>query len=361
MKPNLLRLLPVAVLLYASALRAEVATLFSPEPPEAGAATLMETYLPLLVEGRFDQALGLYDLRGLRQYLLERRLNELKVHNPELTAGDLEEISARLQMNELNPNRLRSIQMDLLKEGGYEGMEWSIRGYAPAPDIIDGYLVSIQARTGDGRELPLLRGIKKLGEDWLLAPEIVEDMAGRRGVGLRPESVPAPAEVGALMNTFWTHWRAGELNEAYALLGPEYRARVSQLAFLQQAQDFMATAGVPASWKQVKTIETAPATLWMGVQVQGSITSKPTIMQFKQMGQTWIIEDFQFQMPRGAPPRFAPPRQATPFRTDLQPDLKPALSPPPARAPLPPPARAPAASGPDSPTKPEGPVGPDAP
>ena len=57
-----------------SALRAETPPLFSPEPPEPGAAALVETYLPLLAAGEYQTALALNDLRGMRQYLLDRRL-----------------------------------------------------------------------------------------------------------------------------------------------------------------------------------------------------------------------------------------------------------------------------------------------
>ena len=145
------------------------------------------------------------------------------------------------------------------------------------------------------------------------------------------------------------------------MLGAEYRARVSLLSFLQQAQDFIAIAGVPASWQLVKTIETAPATLWMGVHVQGSTAAKPTIMQFRQTGQTWILEDIQFQMPRGGPPLDHPPVEAPSFRPDLNPDLKPSLKPSSASPPLPPMDNAPAVSGPATPARPEGPVGPDTP
>lgn len=339
---------------------AESLDLFSPEPPEPAAAALLEAYLPLLAEGEFEQAVMLHDLRGLRQYLLDRRLGELKTKNPELTANDLEEMSVQLQVNELNPERLRSIQLDILKESGFEGMDWKIRGYAPAPEPLGGYLVSIAARDDAGQEKPILRGIKKLGEQWFVAPEIIEEMAARRMAASAPAERPPPAEVAAAVNVFWTHWREGELNESYAMLGPDYRARVSQLDFLQQAQDFIGLAGVPAAWQPVKGVETAPGTLWLGVNVRGSTATKPTIMQFRLKGATWVLEDIQLQMPRAAPPPAPPPPRPAPLRTDLKPDLTPALEPTPADAP-PQPEAPPTAPTAVTPVQPEGPVEPASP
>ena len=66
---------------------------FTPEPPEPAALAFVNHYLELLAADNTEQALALNDLRGMRQYLLERRLAELQAHNPELTAAEIEEIS----------------------------------------------------------------------------------------------------------------------------------------------------------------------------------------------------------------------------------------------------------------------------
>ena len=71
------------------ALRAAAPPLFAPEPPEPAAGALVEAYLPLLVAGQYEQALTLVDLRGLRQYLLDRRLADLRAKNAELTEAEL--------------------------------------------------------------------------------------------------------------------------------------------------------------------------------------------------------------------------------------------------------------------------------
>jgi hypothetical protein len=361
MKKNLL-LLVLAAGCALSASGAESGPLFAPDPPDPGAAALVETYLPLLAAGEYAQALALNDLRGMRQYFLERRLSELKLKNPELTAQDLEEMSAQIQLNDLNPARLQEILLGVMQEASYAGMQWRIRGYAPAPEPIAGHLVSIETRTAEGRERPLLLGIKKLGDQWLVAPEVVEAMAARMATVRALPKAAVPPELLALITTFWTHWQSGELNEAYALASAAYRTRVPLLAFLQQAQAFISAAGVPAGWDIVQGVESAPGVLWLGVTIQGSKASKPTLMSFRRAGETWTLDDLQLQPPRNGPPPGVAPGPGAPFRQDLRPDLKPVVAP---VTPVAPPSAAgeEPASAPARPTpaKPDAPAGPDKP
>ena len=337
------------------ALRAAAPPLFAPEPPEPAAAALVAAYLPLLADGQYELALQLVDLRGLRQYLLDRRLSDLRAKNPEMTEAELREISAQLQVNELNPARLQAIQADALKDAGYAGLALDVVGYAPAPDG-NGYLVSVAGRTADGREKPFLLGLKKLGEDWRIAPEIVEEL-GRRSVVAAAQPVPPPAPVAAAVDAFWKRWQAGDLDEAYALHAAEYRQAVPLLAFLQQAQELIADVGVPTAWTIVQCRPIAAGTLGLGVNVQGANGARPTIMVFRQQGESWLLANSQYRMPTAdaapAPGPAAPP--ASPFRTNLRPDLKPAL---PAAETAPAPASAPARP---APAQPAAPAGPDAP
>ena len=357
MMKNALVLIPLllAVLGPPPDLRADAPPLFSPEPPEIGASALVAAYLPLLAAGQFDQALSLNDQRGMRQYLLERRMTELKTKNSELTAQDLEAMSVQIQLNDLNPARLREILLRVMQEAGYEGMTWTLRGYAPAPEPIGGYLVSVDARTAAGQEKPILLGIKKLGDQWLVAPEVIEKLMGKQPVVRVTPSAPPPAEVAAQVDAFWKRWQAGELNEAYALFSKEYRGRVTILTFLQQAQEVIARIGVPTAWNIVNCREIAPAVLGLGVNVQGSTGTTPTIMLFRKTGETWVLEDSQFRPPSAA--AMPPPPSAAPaaFRSDFQPNLKPTLEPaaPTPESTTPVPASAPA--------KPDTPIGPNAP
>ena len=333
------------------------APLFTPDPPEPAAAALVETYLPLLATGKFEQALTLNDQRSMRQYLLDQRLNELKAKTPELTAQDLEEMSAQIQMNELNPARLQKILLDVMRGAGYENMTWKIRGYAPVPAPMAGHLVGIDVLAADGKEKPMLLGIRKLGDQWLVAPDILEALAKRQAALRKAAPAEPPRDVVALVDAFWRHWQNGELNESHALFGETYRARVPLLAFLQQAQDFVAKIGAPTNWSIVRGIEPAPGALWLGVTVRGPAAAGPTLMLFKKTGETWTLEDLQLQMP-GRPGPKGPIRipQAPTSRTDLRTDLKPSLDPMlPATVPEKP-AAIPAA---DVPAKPDAPIGPD--
>lgn len=357
MKNNLIRLILALGFSCAPTLWAEAPPLFSPEPPEPAAAALVESYLPLLAAGQYEEALALNDVRGMRQYLLNRRLEDLKAKNPELTAKEIEEISAQLQVNDLNPARLQAILLDMLEKAGYAGMTWRIRGFAPAPNGAEGFLASIEARTPEGKERPVLLGLKKLGEQWLISPETIEEL-GRKVVVPGVQRLPPPEPVAAAVEAFWTRWQAGELNEAYAMFGEEFRRQVPLLAFLQQAQDFIAQVGVPTSWKIAHCRVLAPDTLGLGVDVQGSTALRPTILIFRKMGETWVLTGGQFQMPpaRGPAPA-AGPGAPSAFRTDLRPDLAPPPAPPAPAAP----ADAPETGGSPALVRPDAPRGPDAP
>ena len=354
MKKLLFPILFAALLGAPAAARAEAPPLFAPAPPEPAAAALLESYLPLLAAGQFEQALALNDLRGMRQYLLERRLAELRERNPELTAKEIDELSAQLQTTDLNPARLQDILLDVMRHSGFEGMTWRIQGFAPAPGGAGGFLASIDARTANGQEKPVLLGLKKLGDQWLVAPEIVEEL-GRQVVVPASPSQPPPDEVVATVNTFWQHWQTGEFNEAYALFAEEYRQKIPLLAFLQQAQDFVAQAGVPTSWNIVQCRPLAPGTLGLGVHVQGSIALKPTIMIFRQTGGTWVLLDSQYQMPAPAanPPPTAAPPPTSAFHTDFRTDLKTPVA---ATSTIPMRVAPPPAAG--KPAKPDAPIGP---
>lgn len=300
---------------------------FRPEPPEPAAAALVESYLGLLAAGRFDDALVLVDQRGMRQYLLDRRLAELKAKNPELTAQDLAELSAQLQVNELAPARLRDILLDVMRESTYQGLTWKILAFAPSTDIENGQLVRIEGRTTAGKEKPILLGLKKLGEQWVVAPEVVEALMATKPVIQVVPTVPTPPEVSALVETFWKHWQNGTPDEAYALMGAEYRDRVPLLVFLQEAQDAISRAGVPTAWRIVQSRELSPNVLGLGVNITGAKTGMQSVMVFKKTGATWVLSDAQHRIAAAGPDVTRTGPGPVQLRPDLRPDLKPDLAP----------------------------------
>ena len=287
MPANLKRLFAFALcLLAASQLRAQSSPSFlSPDPPEPAAADLVRDYVDALAAEDFDRALARVDQRGMRQYLLERRLAELKTRNPELTPKDLDDLSAKLQVVDLEPARLRNILLEVMAGGGFKGISWQIRGYAPSPDG-SGYLASVEALTPQRQEKPILLGLVKLGDQWMVSPAIVERMMESRPVVRLAQDSPPPPEVVRLADDFWSPFRDGQMDAAYAVLSQPYRSRVPLLAFLGQAQNFLSKAGVPLSWEIVKSVETEPGTLAAGVSVKGSSASRPTLMVFRKLGQT---------------------------------------------------------------------------
>jgi len=323
---------------------------FVTEAPDAGARILIESYLALLASSNFEQAIPMNDLRSMREYFLTRRLSELEEKNPELTAQDLQDMSAQIQMNDLNPLRLKDILLNVMKEGEFEGMTWDIQGYARAPEAIGGYLVNVQALTANGQEKPLMLGIKKLGDQWMMAPDIIEKLAGQKSAALPAPQQVTPPEVNAVVEQFWTYWKQGKLNEVHSLFGAEFRERTPLLPFLQEAQQVIENIGIPISWSVVQCRAIGPSVLGLGVDVQGSETKMKTLMVFRKVGDTWILEDSQF---RPVPVKNKPAMPATGpsprFRSNLRPDLKSPYLPPSASA-SPPLPSASAEGGQDSPS-----------
>ncbi|MDR0994405.1 MAG: hypothetical protein LBN38_07580 [Verrucomicrobiota bacterium] len=347
----------LVVLLSPGLLQAQTDGLFQRTPPAPEAETLLTTYLPLLSSGHYQQALSLTDLRGMRHYLLERRLADLKTRNPGLTAENLMEISAAIQLNDLAPGRLQAILLDMLQSAGYQGMTWNIRGYAPPPPPIEGYVANVETLSAQGQSKTLLLGLKQLGEEWVIAPEITEALSERMAPPpVAAREVPTPQPVSTLVDDFWTAWKEGDMERVYALYTEDYRRAVSLLAFLEQAQALGAHIGGVLSWEVTHSRKIGPNVLGIGANIQGTKGASPVAMVFRQMGETWVLENAQFQPPRAAPtppPPMAPPN----LRPNLAPNLAPAIGP----LATPPEAAVPAFSppvqiGPDA-----APIGPDGP
>lgn len=301
---------------------------FGPLPPEPAAAQMVADYLTLLAAGDYEKALTLNDVRGMRQYLLDRRLADLKTRNPELSSKDLADMSAQIQTHELAPARLKRILTDIMQEDNYEGMTWTVAGYALAPEPLTGHVVRVQIRSADGQEKPLLLGIKKLGERWMIAPDLVEAILARQAATQAGTRVTPPAPVVDLAGKFWTHWQEGTLDEAYKLFSPKFRSRISLLQFLQRSQDFLAQIGTVSSWQVGQGLANNAGLLWVAVYVQGEGDPRPVLMAFTLEGETWQLADIQMLAgPRPAAPNAsAPPVEKPSLRPDLNPLFSPAAS-----------------------------------
>ena len=279
--------------------RAEGNPLFSEEPPSPEAlAFLREAYLPALAANDIPRALALTDMRGFRQYLLETRLREVKAQMPDMTPEQEQELSAFYQTNNLAPAKLAAIVGESLVEGRYTGLKWGTIDFAPAPEPLQGYAVQVAATAPDGRAQSVLLGLKQLGDQWAIAPEIPMDIsfrvaAARKGAA----NVPVPEPVSALATAFWNACMAGDPETAYSLFGPDYRSRIPLLGFLGIYQELVERIGVPESWK-IDVCRTLPGNqLGLGIEVVGGKDKTAAIMTFRKMGQTWVLDEAQFRPP----------------------------------------------------------------
>lgn len=276
------------------------APLFSPEAPSPEAlAFLRDAYLPALAANDIQQALALTDLRGFRQYLLDVRMREMKAKLPDMTPEQEQELSAFYQTNNLAPANLAAIVGESLVQGRYTGLKWDSAAFAPAPEPLQGYAVQIAATDPDGNPKTVLIGLKQLGDQWAISPEIPMDIsfrvaAARRGL---PATAPVPEPVSALATAFWNACRDGDPETAYALFGPDYRSRIPLLGFLGIYQELVERIGIPESWK-IDVCRPLPGDrLGLGIEVTGGKDKTAAIMTFRKMGLTWVLDDAQFRPP----------------------------------------------------------------
>lgn len=344
-------LLLLAVPFSARAGEAAADPLFSSEPPSPEAlAFLRDAYLPALAANDIQQALALTDMRGFRQYLLDTRMREVKAKMPDMTPGQEQELSAFYQTNNLAPANLAAIVGESLVQGRYTGLKWDSAAFAPAPEPLQGYAVQIAATDPAGNPKTVLVGIKQLGDQWAVAPEIPMDIsfriaAARKGA---PATVPVPEAVSALATAFWNACKEGDPETAYALFGPDYRSRIPLLGFLGIYQELVERIGVPESWKIDVCRQLPGDRIGLGLEIAGGKDKTAAIMTFRKMGLTWVLDEAQFRPPSAGNNAAA---QAKAHAAAAS--LAPAAAPAPAADPDDAPSAFPTFKGPEKPIGPE--------
>lgn len=277
--------------------------LFSAEPPSPEAlAFLRDAYLPALAANDIQQALALTDMRGFRQYLLDVRMREVKANMPDMTPEQERELSAFYQTNNLAPANLAAIVGDSLVQGRYTGLKWESASFAPAPEPLQGYAVQVGATDPSGRHQSVLVGIKQLGDQWAVAPEIPMDISFRvaaaRKAGMA--DIPMPEPVAALATAFWNACKEGDPETAYSLFGPDYRSRIPLLGFLGIYQELVDRIGLPENWTPGPCRPLPGDRIGIGLDVSGAKGKTAAIMTFRKMGQTWVLDEAQFRPPSAA-------------------------------------------------------------
>ena len=265
------------------------------EAPEAGAAETLELYAGALAEGDYSKALFFVDMGALRQYLLTRRMAELKARNPGLTAKDLEEISATLQTRELSPGNLRGVMGGLWNQAGVKGMTgWKATEWVPVSGADGEWVARVEGMRADGRALAFAAGMRKVGDEWMVAPDIVERMTAATMARV-PQEVPMPDEVSAAFESYWGAWKEGDLETAWNLMGEGYRARHSLGEFVEKAGALVAETGTPAAWKVEHCRALGPGLLGLGVLLTGREAFRSVMVFQKPEDGKWSLEEVQFR------------------------------------------------------------------
>lgn len=279
--------------------------------PDEGAAETLGLYAGALAEGDYSKALFFVDTATLRQYLLSRRMGELKAKNPGLTSKDLEEMSATIQTRELAPGRLRGVLAEMWKQARYEGMTWEAKDWKRMSEAEE-WIVRVEGKRPDGSELAFAAGLRKSGDEWLVAPDIVERLTAALPLQA-PREVPMPEPVAETVKAYWEAWKAGDVETAWGLMSASYQASHPLSQFVEQAGTVVAASGTPAAWTEEHCRELAPGLLGIGFLLSSREPFR-SVMVFKQGGDgAWGLEDVQFRPASAAVPEGRPvPVQTVP-------------------------------------------------
>jgi hypothetical protein len=293
------------------------------QTPEAGAEETLELYAGALADGDYSKALFFVDLTTLRQYLLTRRMGELKANNPGLTSKDMEEMSATIQTRELAPGNLRGVLATMWKQARYEGMTWEAKDWKRLAGDGEEWVARVEGKRPDGSEVAFAAGLRKSGDEWLVAPDIVEKLTA--AMPLRaPQEVPMPEPVAEMAKAYWEAWKAGDLETAWGLMAEGYKASHPLAQFVERAGALVAASGTPAAWTEEHCRELAPGLLGLGFLLTAREPYR-SVMVFKQVGDgKWSLEDVQFRPASAAEPRSVPVQTVPPAAEKKAPTAVPA-------------------------------------
>lgn len=269
--------------------------------PDETAAETVAVYLRALADDDYSKAMFFVDLPGLRSYLLNRRIEELKRANPGLSQQDLAEISTTFQTRELAPERVKAILVSGWNAAGFKGMTWTVPGWVKAPSDPEAAIAVADLSKADGGEQRLYVALRKVEGDWMVAPDVLERMA--EGRPMQPTEVPMPDAVGQTVEAFWKAWTEGKPDAAWALLGAGYRGRVTMEAFAAEHAKLAEQYGAAEGWKVEHVRQISADILAVGLALRTRVpTQGLMIFKLDPLRIGWTLEDVQFRVTEGAAP-----------------------------------------------------------
>lgn len=297
------------------------------QPPEPAAAETLAVYLRGLADTDYSKALFCVDLDGLRAYLLDRRLAELKRSTPGLGQNDLAELSATFQTRELAPERIKTIMVQGWQKDGLKDMTWRVCGWIPGPaqdDIVTTVVAAVDAELPDTTVRRIYVPLRKSDDGWLVAPDILEKLAEARPAV--PAEVPMPEPIAAVVETFWNAWKANTPEAAWSLMDESYRKRVSAEAFSAHHADLARRYGPVYGWKVEHVRQITSDILAIGLALQTVVpTQGLMIFRLNALQLSWSLVDVQFRTTEGTTPQPAAATAPSPAPSMATPDAPPAV------------------------------------
>ncbi|HBA83512.1 MAG TPA: hypothetical protein DCZ95_05390 [Verrucomicrobia bacterium] len=269
--------------------------------PAADILPFVNAYLEALAAGRYDEAIEMTDFRGMANYLISRRLAELRAANPDITPEDEEKLTASFREKEVSMERLKTVAREMIEELKPQGMTWEIKQILRPDPKRNAYVVNYQIDKPGEQPRPATLGIEKIGPQWYVEPHLAEQLASANA----PKPIPPPPSVVEFGNFFWNDWKNGDLEKAHNRLTDALKQRIPLLAFLENGQKLMTDLGMLDSWKLIFCGSVGADRMAVSYELTFTKGLGKSNIALLQTEQGWMIEGFQLQRvsPGAAPAR----------------------------------------------------------
>ncbi len=246
-------------------------------------------YLNHLSAGEYDAAVEMTDFDGLAEHLLQQRLVVLRQGKKPMPPEEEEMVVRGLRERELSRENLKIILTKMLEELDPKGMSWTIMKTGQSPLTPSGLVIVYEIRKTDRPAIRSQVGlVNKLGK-WIVAPQIVEQMT-TRPTGAR--KVEPPAFAIKLADEFWTGWKSGNTDAAYALFTSQMQTMVTTAKFKETTDGLSQERGSLDSWKINSCIELQTNLLNIIFELDFMKGSTKALLSLFDEEGTWKVSGF---------------------------------------------------------------------
>ncbi|MFH0878527.1 MAG: hypothetical protein V2A34_02330 [Lentisphaerota bacterium] len=271
-------------------------------PSEDSAAAeympMVNTYLKCLSEGRYEDSLASVDFRAMADYLIQRRMMEVRQQNPALSPEEEAAMIQGFREKDVSPDRLKTVTLDMLKEQKLKGMTWTFKQVAKPEKIPNSLILTFEASIQGAKPKTVPLGLQKVGPKWYVAPQLMEQLMAP----IKAEPVK-PSEAALLFGgQYWNLWKSGEMEKAYELFGPAMKKQVTLLNYLETTSKIIGEFGILISWKMVESYALPQNQVSLIYDLEFSNKKARSLVTMREDQSAWSITGFQFLKSPGQQP-----------------------------------------------------------